>query len=439
MPIFKYKAYDNEGKEVKGEIDAPTKGEATGNLKHRGLYPREITEKGRHRTGGAGSSVAGTTEARGGRPPLLNLAEVGLFSRRQVSLINLAVFTRQLSTLLSSGATLHESLGLLTGEEENKELKSAIVRIKERIGEGGTLAGAMANEGSTFPELYISMVEAGEGSGTLDSVLMRLADYLEAKAKIQNEVSTALAYPVLMTLVGAGVLTFLFIYVLPKIVGIFEDSGRALPLITTVLLGIMEVLRGYWPLIIIVILALSFGIKRYHSTKRGKGRIDSMLTSTPVLGNMLRKFYTATFARTLGSLIESGVPILKAIEHTRGVVNNTSYKATLDKAVVDITEGHSLSDSLKSSAKGGSGDGVATTAGTVPGLLIHMIAIGERSGNLDKQLLKAAGSYEGEFKAALTRTLSLLEPLLILAMGLIVGFIVLAILLPIFELTQSIG
>lgn len=400
MPIFQYSAYNAAGKEVLGNIEAITLKEAAETLKRDGFYPKELKEGG---------------------------IKDGAFTlrRKTVSSRELAVATRQLSTLLLSGNQLYDALSLLINEEENSVLKRAIINIKEGISGGSSLAKAIESHSNIFPEMYIRSVEAGEAGGTLDNVLERLAEYLEARARIYERIKTAMLYPFVMTIVGIGILSFLFIYVIPKITNIFEDTRHGLPLVTTILLFIVNIFSGYWPLILIGMIGSGWGIKMFLKTPRGKGIRDMALIRLPYIGKISIKFYTASFARTLGGLLSSGVPILKAIDMTKRVLNHSLFEGALDKAIKDVTEGGTLSTSLKKS-------------GLFPAILTHMIATGERSGELDILLIRVASSYERDLEESVERFLTLLEPLLILTMGAIVGFIVLAILLPIFELNQII-
>ncbi|HKZ45799.1 MAG TPA: type II secretion system inner membrane protein GspF [Thermodesulfobacteriota bacterium] len=401
MPIFQYKAYNDTGKEVSGEVEAASNKDAFQILKRDGLYPKELSS------------------LKSERFVFFNLLH------RPVSLTKLAITTAQLSTLLASGATLYDALSILINEEENKVLRDVIIRVKERIAEGSSLCVALEDYPEIFPEIYRRMIEAGEASGTLDKVLARLAEYLENRASVQRQVRTALLYPLLMTIVGFGILSFLFVFVIPKITGIFEDTKQTLPLITIILLRIVNLFRNYWPLMLIFMGGGIWGARKFIAKPTGKAFLDRVLLRLPWIGGTLTKFYIASLASTLGSLMESGVPILKALDLSKKALGHAAFDTVLNKAITDITEGVSLSESFKGS-------------NIVPGFLTHMIAIGERSGKLEDLLLRVASTYEKDFETAVTRAISLLEPLLILTMGFVVGFIVLAILLPIFELNQGI-
>ena len=338
--------------------------------------------------------------------------------------MDIVAATSQLSVLLDSGVPLYDALLIIINEEENRDLRERLINIKDRIGEGSSFTKALETHLNVFPEIYQRMVEAGETSGTLNTVLLRLADYLESKSKIYEKIKTAILYPALMTIVGILVLSFLFLFVIPKITRIFEDTGQTLPLITILLLKAVDLFRNYWVIILIGLLSSSWGFKKLEQFKRFKENKDILILKLPYIGKIVTKFYAANLSRTLGSLLYSGVPMLKALNMTQKVLaNHTIFKQVLNKAIKDVTEGRSLSGSLKD-------------ATIIPGILTQMIAIGERSGRLENILLKAADTYEKDFERSVNRALAMLEPMLILIMGIVVGFIVLAILLPIFELNQ---
>ncbi len=402
MPTFRYKAYSAAGASVSGSVEADSERQATQQLKIKGLLPREVVEEG----GAAGNS--------------------GSFSfRRGVPTDELSLFTRRLATLVASSVPLFEAMGSLCEQEESGLLRQALVRVKERIAEGASLSRALAAEPDVFGESYVSMVAAGEAGGALDAVLERLADFLEEQEQVRSKVTSALAYPILMILVGGGVMLFLLTVVIPRIVTIFEDSKAALPLITVLLIKVSHFLQGYWWLPTAMIIA-SVPIYR-KAIKRDDMRLkrDDLLLSLPMAGGMLQRLILSRFARVLGLLLSSGVPIMRALEITGEVVVNRVYRTFLRGVMEDVAQGGTLSGSLKKSP-------------LFPPLLVHLVGVGEKSGNLEGMLVKAGVAYEREFSARLTRLMGLMEPLLVLAMGLAVGIVVLAVLLPIFELNQLI-
>lgn len=397
MPTFKYKAYNTGGRPVEGTIDASGVRDAVQTLKNTGLFPAEVSE-----------SAVGKKR---------------LFSR--ISSKDLALVTRQLSTLLSSGTALSEALSVLGENTGNPEMQSILSRINESVAQGSSLARALDAHPKVFSPFYRGLVGAGEESGSLDKVLPRLADYMEARARITAEVKTALTYPALMVLVGVGILSFLFAFVIPKITRMFEESQGSLPIITKVLIAVSALFRNYLPLVAGAVFVCAWALRRYFRSEKGRAQKDALILRVPLAGRLLSHFYIANMSNTLGSLLKGGVQMLKALEITKEVVDNAVFTRVLDSAIRDCAGGAPLSSSLKRHR-------------VIPPIVAHMVSVGERSGNLDEMLLKTAEAYELEFNSGVKKALSLLEPILILVMGLAVGFIVLAILLPIFELNQII-
>ncbi len=405
MSVFRYNAYNASGKEVAGSIEARSSKEAMERLKGDGLFPKEIT------------SASGSARR--------TFSVSSLRRKKKIGPVELASATRQLSTLLSSGATLFDALAILIEEIENKSFTDTLTTVKEDVSAGSTLAGALAAHPLVFPEMYVRMVEAGEESGTLDSVLLRLSELMEVRAAISEQVRTAFMYPIVVTTVCFAVLGFLLVYVIPKITRVFENSEAALPLVTEVLLFVAAALKNFWPVFLIIAFAAYFAYRPLMRKPAFKAAVDRTLLRLPYMGGLLRVYYAASLSRTLGSLLSTGVPILRALDMTAKVLNQNVYNGILAKSEKQVTEGAALSNSLRGT-------------GQIPDLLVHMISIGERSGKLDELLIKAADAYEKDFERSITRALSMLEPALIVFMGGIVGFIVLAILLPIFELNQLI-
>lgn len=401
MPLFKYIAYNSGGKEVAGELEAVSLKAASLALRGEGLHPKSL-------------SPAEAVKRRSFS-----------FSRGGVSLIELSMATDQLQTLITSGVPLHEALTILSGECESRVLSQKFIEIKDAIREGASLNKALDSHPDVFPDVYRRMVEAAESTGTLEVVLKRLGEYLETRAQILQKVRAALTYPAFMIAVCAAVLALIFIFVIPKITMIFEDSERALPFITVVLLFIVDILRYYWFVILALVVASTYFLNRYLRTEEGKRRKDELLIRVPLVGTLVRKYYTSNLARTLGSLISGGVPMLKALEMTRKVVMSAPFEDALDNAIVEVTEGGSLSKSLGKYSQA-----------SVTGMMVHMVAVGERGGNIDEMLLKTADAYDKELENAIERNLKLLEPIIIILMAGVVGFIVASILLPIFELNQ---
>ncbi len=402
MPTFRYKAYNASGSSVSGSIEADSERQAMQQLKGKGLLAREVVEEG----------------------GLKDTAKSFSF-RRGVSAADLSLFTRRLATLIAAYIPLFEAIGSLCEQEENGPLRKALVRAKERIAEGASLSRALAAEPAIFGESYVSMVAAGEAGGALDAVLERLADFLEEQEQVRSKVTSAMAYPILMVFVGGGVMIFLLTVVIPKIVVIFEDSKAALPLITIILIKVSHLLRGWWWIPAGLIIASIPLYRKAMLRDNLRLKRDALLLKIPVAGGMLQRLILSRFARVLGLLLSSGVPIMRALEITGEVLVNRVYRSFLREVMEEVAQGGSLSGSLKKSP-------------LFPPLLVHLAGVGEKGGNLEEMLVKAGVAYEREFGARLQRLMGLMEPLLVLAMGVAVGIVVLAVLLPIFEMNQLI-
>jgi general secretion pathway protein F len=402
MPTFRYKAYNASGSSVSGSIEADSERQAMQQIKGKGLLPREVKEEEGAETGSKSFSF-----------------------RRGVSADEMSLFTRRLATLVASSVPLFEAMVSLCEQEESGPLRLALVRVKERIAEGASLSRALAAEPRIFGESYVSMVAAGEAGGALDAVLERLADFLEEQEQVRSKVTSAMAYPILMVLVGGGVMIFLLTVVIPKIVVIFEDSKASLPLITIMLIKLSHFLRSWWWIPAGLMIA---SVPLYRKAmKRDDLRLkrDTLLLQLPVAGGMLQRLILSRFARVLGLLLSSGVPIMRALKITSEVLVNRTYQAFLGGVMEEVAQGGSLSASLKKSP-------------LFPPMLVHLTSVGEKGGTLEAMLVKAGVAYEREFNARLIRLMALMEPLLVLAMGLAVGIVVLAVLLPIFEMNQLI-
>lgn len=402
MPSFHYSAYGPGGGEVSGFVDADSQRDARERLKKEGLLPRTI--------------VAAEEAAAGGTLGSL---------RRRVSLAELCLMTRRLATLLGSAVPVYEAVATLYAQERAGELKNILGRVRERLAEGLGLAKALAAEPRVFSDSYVSMVAAGEASGALDIILERLAGFMEDQDAVRSKVVTSLAYPILMVVVGTGVMMFLLGFVVPKIVTIFEQSKAALPLITVVLIKVSRLVQSGWWALALLAAALVFAYRRLARGEAFRRRQDRLLLRLPLAGALWQRLILSRFAKVLGLLLVSGVPVIRALDITSAAVVNREYRACLARVREELIEGGSLSASLGKSP-------------LFPPLLVHMIAVGEKSGELERMLAKAGEAFEREFDATVTRSMALLEPLLVLAMGVCVGLVVIAVLLPIFELNQLI-
>jgi general secretion pathway protein F len=295
--------------------------------------------------------------------------------------------------------------------------------VREQVVEGGNLADAMKQHPAVFNDLYVNMVRAGEASGALDIVLIRLAEYTERAAALRGKVRSALTYPVFMGMASMGILFFLLSYVVPKVTRIFEERNAKLPTLTLVLLAISGFLSTYWWAILAVIVIAVIAVRVSIRTPAGRLRFDALTLRIPYFGKVLKKVALARFARTLSTLLLGGIPLLQALDIVKHVVSNMVLSNAIEDGRNSIREGHSVADPLKKS-------------GLFPPLLVHMIAVGEKSGELEQMLSRAADAYDGEVEASVSALSSIMEPVLVIFMGGVVLFIVLAILLPIFDLNQ---
>jgi general secretion pathway protein F len=406
MPVYEYTAFDQQGRKRKGIVDAGSIAAARQKLRETQIFPIEITEP----------------QADLKDEPAHNRPMGGLF--RKVGLREVSVMTRQLSTLLGAGLPLVPSLATLVSQTRHPELKKTLAQIKEEVNEGNSLTVSMSHFPRIFPPFYINMIRAGEASGTLNLVLERLADFNERQQELKNKIRAALAYPILMFLIGSLVLFFLVTFVVPNITNIFREMHQTLPWITILLIAVSGFLKSYWWIIAIVagagILSVHYAITK---TEQGQRLWDRIKLAAPLFGSVHRKMAVARFSRTLGTLLQSGVPLLTAMEIVRNVVDNRLIADALKTASREVEEGQGLSKSLARND-------------LFPPIVIEMISVGEHSGNLEPMLYRVADSYEKEAAASVLMMTSLLEPAMILFMGLVVGFIVVSVLLPIFEMNQ---
>jgi general secretion pathway protein F len=405
MSVYEYIALDEKGRERKGFVDAMGVAAARLKLREEGVYPTEINQAADKKD----TALSGV---------------LGINLWQRVSTKDVSVFTRQLSTLLGAGIPLVPSLSVLIAQTKNQLLKQTLAQIREQVNEGKSLTQGMLNFPRIFPPFYVNMVRAGESSGTINLVLERLADFSENQQALMSKVRSALAYPIIMLFIGSAVIFLLMTFVVPKITGIFTDMHQTLPLITIVLITISNFLKSFWWLILILLAAAIAAFKYMTTgTEAGKRLWDTAKLKIPVWGQVNRKIAIARFCRTLATLLQSGVPLLSSMEIVRNVVNNILIGEAISKASKDVEEGKGLSGPL-------------TQSGIFPPLVTEMVAVGEQSGTLEKMLNRVATAYETESQADIMVMTSLLEPLMILVMGLVVGFIVISILLPIFEMNQ---
>jgi general secretion pathway protein F len=407
MPEFAYIAVDPGGREKRGMVRAANDAEARAGLESRKLYVVRV----------APQPVSGPA-----RQQRLSLP----FGRRQrLSAKQLTLFTRQLATI-SQVSPLEEALRTIARQSEQDHVRAIVTRVADGVVEGRRLADALGREPKSFSPLYRAMVSAGESSGSLPELLERLARLLERQAEMRGKLLSAVAYPVVLTLVAIGVVAALMIAVVPRVVEQFEDIGQQLPLLTRLVIGVSDLLAGYWWAILIGLGLAGAGLARALRNEDFRLRFDAMLLRLPLLGRLLRDLHAARMARTLATMVESRLPLVEGLKLTVGTVHNRELRrATLN--IVDAIRG------------GGSLSGAMARAGVFPPLLVYLAASGESAGRLDALLSRAADYLEREFDNFTATALSMLEPLIIVVMGGVVATIVLAILLPILQLQSLIG
>lgn len=408
MPVYEYTALDRAGKNVVGIIDADSTVAARQKLRASGKYPVQIKET---------TAKAKSESAAGFSLP-------SLFNR--ITPDDIHALTRQLATLLNAGIPLVGALDALMEQTTSPPLKKIIAQIKESVNEGNSLTVSLTRHPKLFSNIYINMVRAGEASGSLDVVLDRLAEFGEHQQALKGRFQAALVYPVFMAIIGTGVLFFLLSFVVPNLTRIFTEMKQVLPLPTTILIWFSDFMRSYWWAILVVIVASIIGIKEFIKSPKGRHIWDTLKLHLPVIGQINRKIALSRFGRTLGSLLQSGVPLITSLQIVRNIVNNVLIGAVIDEAMEDIQAGKSLNLALSRSI-------------WFPPVFRQMVSVGEQSGDLEGMLHKVADAYEREVETRITGMTALIEPIMILFMAAIVGFIVISILLPIFEMNQMIN
>jgi general secretion pathway protein F len=407
MPVYEYTALDVRGKSTSGIIDADNSLAVRQKLRSANIYPISISE------------VAEPSATSSKRPDWLNLSRLWI----RIRPAEVAMLTRQLAVLIKSGFPLVGALNALVATARSPRLERLLVQVKTAVSEGNSFAAALSGFPRTFPELYVSMVRAGESSGTLEIVLDRLADIMERQMALKHRIRAALAYPVLMTIVGLAVLCLLLVYIVPTITSIFSDAGQVLPTPTRLLIFTSNMLQSYgWVLAVLLLLALAC-YSYLARTPKGSLGLDHWKLKIPMLGSIWQKLAVARFTRTLGSLLENGVTMLSALRIVKSTTGNHYLAASVENAAVEIGKGQSLGAALSQ------GD-------AFPALAIQMIQTGEQSGALETMLERISEVFETETEMRILRMTSLLEPVMILVMGVVIGFVVMAICMPIFEMSQ---
>ena len=404
MPAYEYTAVKNDGSEINGSIKGDNERHIRLILRERGLHP---------------ISIIGVTNNQ-------NNTKKITFNRKKFNATELALFTRQFATLIESGIPLSETLISIENQQKKRFHKNIILDIHSKIMEGYSLSDSFTEYPDSFPDIYIKTLAAGESSGNLGLVLSRLADYIESKNKLQQSIKNALIYPSALIITSILVISFMLVYVVPKVIYIFDNFNQDLPIITQVVIVISEFIRDHFIVLVILVLAFFTGANILLQKKEVKMWCHNLFLKIPILGKLIMNSNSARYMQTLSTLSASGVPILDALKISAEVIINVPMRNTAKKTVTKVSEGESISTSLSST-------------NLFPSMMIYMIASGEKSGKLEEMLDKATENQEEEFKNIIDSLLGILQPLTVVIMAIIVLLIVLAILLPIFEINNLIA
>ena len=421
MPIFEYKALTSSGKTKKGIVDANTARDARSKLRNDHMHVTEMWEVAdkKSRKDKSVSKKTRSLTAKKGKPGGLLSMEIELFQPK-ISTRDLATFTRQFSTLLRSGIQLTDALNALVEQCVDPHLERVLRNVKEEITSGNNLAEAMAKHPRFFSDLYVNMVRAGEASGHLDVVLTRIADYLQKQASLKGKVLAAITYPAIMVIVGLAVVIFLMSYVVPRITQILKDRGQPLPFITEVLMTASDFTKAYWIYVLLAMVIGGFFLKSLIGTDAGRLKFDSLLLRLPIFGTLFSKQAISRFALTFSTLLKSGLPALDSLKIVALVVNNAKLTQVINNIHARIIEGADIATPIRKSK-------------VFPPMVGYMVAVGEQSGQLEEILDRIAESYEEELDLTIQRLTSMIEPIIIILLAVVVGFIIAAVLLPLLD------
>lgn len=403
MAVFEYKALNGKGSQVTGIIDADSPADARTKLRRQTLYPTEIVR----------------SEEKIGLQSEVNVSRI--LGRIKTS--DVSVFTRQLATLVGAGMPLVPSLSALIEQFEGNPLKRVVIQIRDQVNAGSTFADALAEHPRIFSALYVNMVKAGETAGALEMVLGRLADLAEKNLKLRSTVRGAMLYPVVVSLVGVCVVVFLLIKVVPTINDLFEDTEKALPLPTRILINSSTLIQEYWWLILLALGGVYLLYRVWSRGKRARYLVDCWKLKLPIFGPIFRKLTIVRFSRTLGILLSSGTPLLPSFDIVKNIVANQAVGEAIEQAKDAVRAGKSIAEPFRQSR-------------VFPPIVVHMLSVGESSAALEDMLFKMAQAYEDEVEASVSVLTTVLEPIMILFMGVVVGFIIISILLPILQMSD---
>lgn len=402
MALYRYKAIQPDGQEINEVMTAGTIEEVQEKIRDKGLYLIQVKEDVEKKSAGESLSFGGKVTA------------------KQIS-----VFCKQFGTLLKAGVPVASGLDILYRQTENKKLREALEDVYTEVQKGTQVSTAVKNHPKIFPSLMVNMIESGETSGNLDNIMERLAIHYEKESKINSRIKGAMIYPLVLSVLSIVVVIFLITVILPTFTGMFTGSGVELPLPTRILMGLSDAIKNYWYIFIGAIVLISYLISAYISSPTGRYRFDELKFKLPIVKGSIDKIVTARFTRTLGSLLKSGIPLIEALKLAGSVTGNVVTEERINFIATEVEKGETLGNSLKRTP-------------TFGPMVVSMIQIGEESGSLDQMLDKSADFYEQELEDAIDRLLKLMEPLLIVFMAVIIGFIVIAMALPMFEMVNTV-
>jgi len=406
MPIFEYKGLNKAGKNVKGIVDADNQRAARTKLKKDGIYVMSLADK---KSQAAKKKAAGGGASRGGR----------------ASTEEISSMTRQLASLVKANIPLVDCLGAVSDQMENQYLKEVLADCRNQVNEGSTLQKAMIKYPKVFDNIFVSMVGAGEMSGSLDTILMRLAEFSEARTELKSRVKGAMMYPIITILLMIAILMAMFVYVLPTITGILIDQGVEIPWYTQIVMNMSAFMVNYWLFILIGMALGTFIFFQWKNSATGRPAWDAIVLKLPVVGKLARMIAVSRFTRTLSTLLSGGVPMLNAMDIVRNVVDNEVLARAVDGARENIREGESIAGPLKKSEE-------------FPPIVIHMVSIGEKTGELEKMLNQVAETYDFQVKTQIEGLTSLLTPVMLVLMGGVIGFIVVSVLVPMMDMMNAV-
>ncbi len=402
MAIYSYKGLDKTGKEIKSTVNSESLSQAKNRVRALGIMLIEIKEQKTNN----------------------NDKEKSSFSFGSgVSVSELALVTRQLATLIKAKIQIVEAFSALVDQTESPKLRAVLAEVKQKVNEGSSLAGALAEYPKIFNNVYVNMVEAGESSGTLEVVLLRLADFTESQVKLRNKIKGAMTYPIIMMVVGAAMMGIILVFVIPKITRIFVTMKRELPIQTRISIWLSDFVASYWWAIIIGIVLGVISFRKYISTKNGQSIWHRFLLKAPLIGELTMMINVSRFCSSLATLLTSGVPILTSLRIVKNLIGNVHMQKAVDEARVNISEGASMTAPLVKSK-------------LFPPMVTHMIKLGEKSGELEPMLKIVAENYEDQVETKLSGLTSVLEPIMMVAMGLAVAFIVFSVVVPMMEINS---